>query len=51
MTNEPELISLKDLVGIIKLLQSQVNDLRWRMNEVCNFLSIIKSERENSTDD
>ena len=45
MTNEPESISLPELIGIIKLLQSQVNDLRWRMNEVCNFLSIIEEER------
>ncbi len=29
-----------ELEEIVKLLQSQVNDLRWRMNEVCNFLSL-----------
>jgi len=31
---------LEELLEIIKLLQSQVNDLRWRMNTVCNFLSL-----------
>jgi hypothetical protein len=25
---------------IISVLQSQVNDLRWRMNDVCNVLSL-----------
>ncbi len=45
MTNEPEPINPIELIGIIKVLQSQVNDLRWRMNEVCNFLSIIEEER------
>lgn len=29
----------EELIEIIKLLQSQVNDLRWRMNAVCNFLT------------
>jgi hypothetical protein len=29
----------EELFEIISLLQSQVIDLRWRMNAVCNFLS------------
>lgn len=30
----------EELEEVVKLLQSQVNDLRWRMNAVCNFLSL-----------
>lgn len=37
-------INLTELVEAVKLLQEQVNDLRWRMNEVCNFLSLIEEE-------
>lgn len=39
-------INLTELVEAVKLLQEQVNDIRWRMNEVCNFLSIAEREDE-----
>lgn len=35
-----------ELIEVVKLLQEQVNDLRWRMNQVCNFLSIAEREDE-----
>lgn len=34
-----------ELIEIIKVLQEQVNDLRWRMNSVCNYLS-MKDKKE-----
>jgi hypothetical protein len=44
--NEQYSLVLRELIDSVKLLQEQVNDLRWRMNEVCNFISIIENKDE-----
>jgi len=35
---EEQEVSFEELVEIVKALQSHVNDLRWRVNKLCNHL-------------